>query len=452
MLVRETQGLKDGGYALGEVIQHLRRRYGAKAPSIPTVRRYYDVDGVPEDLHARTAREKVSGRPPFRDAVVEILESDPGCYMSSVYDALVERYADSGELDSLPGDGQAPRNFIHSLRDSGAAPEEKRESRERDHVDDPPAGEQTRLDLGQEKREGGLTVHFLCPLLRRSRCLGVHAQDHKLDSAEACTAIYRFLRKIGGRAEGLVIDRDGAFVASEGCGGAVETQVLGDFPTERQVGLWTCSRAGPESRGAVESLVRFVKSSCFSARAITSTPQVHDTPPAWVGRRNRRIHQATLKTPGDVLERVGQAALRPPLPSVHEASPTSLIKVPVGSRPFMRHKGARCSVPLGMCLHDARHKAIGPKLHICGEDRRHACAHEVSPVKGSSNGLGEHGGRGPASGSTAPSGCARKATAPGPSTSTTAPRRRARAISPSSCARPGLSSTPGSPTARPSRA
>ena len=29
MLVQEIQDLKDGGYALGEVIQHLKKRYGA---------------------------------------------------------------------------------------------------------------------------------------------------------------------------------------------------------------------------------------------------------------------------------------------------------------------------------------------------------------------------------------------------------------------------------------
>ena len=58
MLVQEIQDLKDGGYALSEVIQHLKKRYGQKAPSVPTVRKYYDMDGVPEDLHARTAKEK----------------------------------------------------------------------------------------------------------------------------------------------------------------------------------------------------------------------------------------------------------------------------------------------------------------------------------------------------------------------------------------------------------
>ena len=41
MLVQEIQDLKAGGYALGEAVQHLRRQYGKKAPSIPTVRKYY---------------------------------------------------------------------------------------------------------------------------------------------------------------------------------------------------------------------------------------------------------------------------------------------------------------------------------------------------------------------------------------------------------------------------
>ena len=390
MLVQEIQDLKDGGYALGEVIQHLKKRYGAKAPSIPTVRKYYDMDGVPEDLHARTAKEKAFDRPPFRDAVVEILENNPGCYMSSVYDVLVERYVDTGEYDALPGNERTLRNFIRFLKDSGAVPEERREGRKYDHVDDPPAGKQIQLDFGQEKCEGGLTVHFLCLLLRHSRYLGVYAQDHKFDSAEACAAIYRFLCKIGGRAEEFVIDQDSVFVASEEYGEVVETQVFGDFLAEQQMGLWVCNKADPESKGAVENLVKFVKSSYFSARTITSMSQVRDTLPAWVERKNRRIHQATFKIPGDVFEQAEREALRPLLPSVHEASPTNLVRVPIGSQPFMQYKSAKYSVPWDMCFHDAYYKAIGTKLHVYGEDRRHVCTHEISPVKGSFNRLDEH--------------------------------------------------------------
>ena len=285
---------------------------------------------------------------------------------------------------------QTLRSFIHFLKDSGAAPEEKREGRKCDHADDPPAGKQVQLDFGQEKREGGPTVRFLCLLLRHSRYLGVYAQDHKFDLAEACTAIYRLLCKIGGRAEELVIDQDSVFVASEEYGEVVEAQVFGDFLTEQQMGLRACNKADPESRGAVENLVKSVKPSCFSARTTTSVPQVRDTLLAWAERKSRRIHQATFKIPGDVFERVEQAALRPLLPSVHEASPTNLIKVPVGSQPFMRHRGAKRSAPLDMCFHDAYYKAIGSRLHICGGDRRHVCTHEMSPVRGSFNRLEEH--------------------------------------------------------------
>ena len=379
MLVQEIQDLKDGGYALGEVIQHLKKRYGQKAPSVPTVRKYYDMDGVPEDLHARTAKEKAFDRPPFRDAIVEILENNPKCYMSSVYDVLIERYVDTGEFDSLPGNEQTLRNFIHFLEETGAVPEEKREGRRYDHVDDPPAGKQIQLDFGQESL-----------LLRHSRYLGVYAQDHKFDSAEACMAIYRFLCKIGGRAEEFVIDQDSVFVASEEYGEVVETQVFGDFLAEQQMGLWVCNKADPESKGAVENLVKFVKSSYFSARTITSMAQVRDTLPAWVERKNRRIHQATFKIPGDVFEQVERAALRPLLPSVHEVSPTNLVKAPIGSQPFMQYKSAKYSVPWDMCFHDAYYKAIGTKLHVYDEDRRHVCTHDISPVKGSFNRLDEH--------------------------------------------------------------
>ncbi|MBR3318563.1 MAG: hypothetical protein IKG21_12160, partial [Atopobiaceae bacterium] len=56
MIVQEIQDLKQGGYSLNEVRDHLRARMGKKAPSMPTIRKYHDMDGVPEDPHARTAK------------------------------------------------------------------------------------------------------------------------------------------------------------------------------------------------------------------------------------------------------------------------------------------------------------------------------------------------------------------------------------------------------------
>ncbi len=81
MIVQEIQDLKQAGYSLNEVIDHLAARPG-KTPCRATVRKYYEMRGVPEDLHARTAKPHAFDVEPFRPAILEILALNPGCCMS----------------------------------------------------------------------------------------------------------------------------------------------------------------------------------------------------------------------------------------------------------------------------------------------------------------------------------------------------------------------------------
>ena len=52
MIVQEIQDLKQLGYSLNEVIDHLAARPG-KTPCWATVRKYYEMRGVTENLHDR---------------------------------------------------------------------------------------------------------------------------------------------------------------------------------------------------------------------------------------------------------------------------------------------------------------------------------------------------------------------------------------------------------------
>ncbi|MBR3315593.1 MAG: transposase, partial [Atopobiaceae bacterium] len=324
-----------------EVRDHLRARMGKKAPSMPTIRKYHDMDGVPEDPHARTAKPHAFDAEPFRSDILELLAPDPKCYMSSVYDVLVERYVETGEYEILPGSERTLRNYIRWLRETGQIAEPERRRRLYDHVDDPPAGKQPRLDFGQARCDGGLTVHFICMLLRISRYLGVCAQDHRFDSEEACVATCRFLCKIGGRVEELVIDQDSVFVGSEACGEVFATETFDAFLKEQDLRLWCRDKHDPESKGAVENSVKFVKSSFFSARRLSTIEQVRDALPGWCERSNNRIHQATFRVPAQVFAEEERPALRPPLPSVHEVAPTNLIPQGVAGQPFMQYTGRR---------------------------------------------------------------------------------------------------------------
>lgn len=136
--------------------------------------------------------------------------------------------------------------------------------------------------------------------------------------------------------------------------------------------------------------MKFVKSSFFSARRLSTIEQVRDALPGWCERSNNRIHQATFRVPAQVFAEEERPALRPPLPSVHEVAPTNLIPQGVAGQPFMQYRASKYSLPWDLCYKTIYYKVIGDKLHVYGPDRRHVCTHQVNPVRGSFNRLDEH--------------------------------------------------------------
>ena len=388
-MIREVQELKLAGYTPKEVFEELRKRH-TKAPTLKTVRKYYKMDCIPEDTHAKLRKQMAFDVEPFRSAIVEIANLNPGCYMSSIYDVLVEKFVESGWVETLPGNEQTLRNFVHHLEECGEIGREVARRRTYDVIQAPPPGEKAQIDFGEQRCEGGLVVHFMCILLWHSRLLGVYAQDHKFNSEEACRAIHRFTCKCGGRVRMLVIDQDSVFVSKEIFGEVFETDTFGAFLAEQEMSLWVCNKADPESKGCVENSVGFVKSSFFSARRFASIDDVLRSLPAWVERKNRRIHQGTYMVPQAVFEDVEKPALRPLLPSLYEASPLALVPISVGGQPYVLHRSVKYSVPWEMCYTTAYKRVIGTKLHIYDEKRRYVCTHDICNVKGSFIRLDEH--------------------------------------------------------------
>jgi len=388
-MIQEIQDLKALGLTLSEVQERLAARPG-KTPSLPTLRRYYKMDGIPEDIGANLKKEMAFDTNPFKGAITEILKRNPDCYMSSVFDVLEERFVDSGQYERLPGNEQTLRNYIHHLKTSGIVEVDDAKRRTYDYVDDTPPGEQMLIDFGQQACKGGLTVHFICLLLRFSRLLVVFAQDHRFNAEEACAAIYRSFVRIGGRPQVLVIDQDAVFVATELFGEIVETRTFAEFTKEQGLSLWVCNKSDPESKGPIENAVGFVKKNYFSAREITSIDDVTSTLPSWLERKNRRIHQTTFLVPDTVFTQIEKAALLPLVPSIYEMSPVNLISVKVGSMPYVQYKSSKYSVPRDMCYMQVYYKVIGDKLYVYDTARKHACTHIINPNKGSFNRLPEH--------------------------------------------------------------
>lgn len=392
--MQEIQDLKLRGLTKSEIKDYYIAQ-GRKPPSVPTIRKYYDMDVLPDKPGANLQKDKVFDHEPFRTVITEVLRNNSGnrhLCISSIYDVLEERFIENGDYTELPGNEQTLRNYVHYLQDNGIVEKEPKNSRIYEYVFDTPPGEQMLIDFGQQKVSGGNEIHFICLLLRYSRYLMVFAQDHKFNAEDACRAIYRSFCKIGGRVKQLVIDQDAVFVASETYGEVIKTRVFEDFCLEQDLTLFVCRKHDPESKGPIENSVGFVKKNFFSARkrTINSIDDVWRSLPGWLERKNRRIHKSTFCVPVEIFGTYERPALEPLLPSVYENSPSSYSSVKLAGMPYIQYHTCKYSVPRDLCFQTVYFKVAGGKLHIYDETRKYVCSHAISECKGRTIQMEEH--------------------------------------------------------------
>lgn len=389
--MQEIQDLKLRGYSINEIVSYYEKQ-GKRAPTLPTIRKYYKMPKLPDVTNQNLMKDKVFDHEPFRSVIIEILRNNPKgtCYISSVYDVLLERFVENEKYATLPGNEQTLRNFVRYLSEKGILEQEPENKRIYDHVFDTPPGEQMLIDFGQEKVAPGVVIHFMCLLLRYSRYIFVSAQDHRFNAEEACRAIYRCFCKLGGRPSQLVIDQDAVFIASETYGEVIETRIFKDFCIEQELKLWVCRKADPESKGPIENVVGFVKKNFFSARTITCIEDVWRSLPGWVERKNKRIHQAIFQIPLDVFQSIEQPALRAQIASLYENSPSSFVQVEIQAMPYVQYRSSKYSVPRSCCYSKMYYKVVGNGLHLYDTNRRYLCSHTLNECRGSVNQLDEH--------------------------------------------------------------
>ena len=164
-MIEELQELKLSGYSFPEARDELRRRH-MKVPCEKTLRKYYNMEAVPDDSHAKVRKGHAFDEEPFRSEILCILEMNPGCYMSSVYDVLIEEFVESGRYEILPGNEQTLRNYIRYLRESGQVEAKEERRRLYDVMPTPDPGKKAQIDFGQYDCGDGLVVHFICIVQR----------------------------------------------------------------------------------------------------------------------------------------------------------------------------------------------------------------------------------------------------------------------------------------------
>lgn len=306
-----------------ESVQESKRRGRNKAQtarhlelSRTTVRKFWDMDEAGFKAWKERAAKRKHKFDGYRNEIIELVETNAQdgvrVYVSSIYDVLEERHG------KLPGTERTLRGYLRQLRESGAI-SVKPVSRTRRPQEDVPFGDQCQVDFGMTRIASGMAVYIFAAVLGASRARYVAVQDHPFRTVEVIRHILRAFRYFGGRVRRLVIDQDRLMTVSENNGEIRYTEAFAHFIDEQDVSVWLCRKADPESKGKVENLVKFVKTSFFSARTFETVEEIHEPLAEWLVRRaNGKIHRETGRVPSVVLERDEQPAMRPCRKSIYE--------------------------------------------------------------------------------------------------------------------------------------
>jgi transposase len=295
----------------------------------------------------------------YRDEILEIYRNHPDrpVYSAGIYDYLAEKHGE------LPGTERTLRNYLTSLKASGAVPQEK--GQEYKPVAVLPYGKQAQIDFGQERTTLGV-AYFVVVILARSRYRYVAAQDRPFTTVDVIGHLMDAFEYFGGVPEEVVLDQDRTMLVAENLRDLVMTKGFTDFVAEQGFRLHACRAADPESKGKVENLVKYVKPNFFSSRSFSDFDHLKSAMRRWLGRANARISQATRLMPLADFEAHEKPSLRAVRPSIFRPSEGSESRKPrmVDHTSLISVGGTKYSVPSDYRLSTVEIEVRGDRIRI----------------------------------------------------------------------------------------
>lgn len=254
-------------------------------------------------------------------------------------------------------------NFVKFIREKYNIPKPSGDQRIYEDVEESAYGKQAQVDFGEysmRDNEGKVRkVYFMGMVLSRSRFKHVYFQTFPFTAQTATIAHERAFAYIGGIAEQIVYDQDKVFLTDENKGDFLLTEVFQNYVRERKFLPDFLHKADPESKGKIESVVKYVKYNFLHGRAFINTDILNAQAIAWLERTaNRKIHSTTKKSPAAELQiELPQLKTYYPVSHVNNFKPYTLRKNNV-----VCYKGNFYTVPRGT------YKGRGSKVLLSKQD------------------------------------------------------------------------------------
>lgn len=335
----KIQEQKRNGLNKSQAMRRLGIDYG-------TVLKYWDMrpDEYANTMAAAKNRTKKADK--YKELVVDCLKKYPDMSAAQIYDWIKERR----ELETLGFEKRAFRNYVKSIRNEYdiCKPDT---TRQYEAVDDPPMGQQAQVDMGEILLETktGMRKKVYCfgMVLSHSRHKFVLWQEKPFTTDAFIQAHIKAFGFYGGRPKEIVYDQDKILAVSENHGDIIYTEGFQSYINEVKFDVFLCHGYDPESKGRIESVVKYAKNNFAKHRIFTDINSFNADCIAWLKRTgNAEVHGTTKKIPTEIFT-LEKEYLLPVSEYSFTAATNDSISYQVRKDNIVLYKGNRYRVPKG---------------------------------------------------------------------------------------------------------
>jgi len=290
-MYNQIQQLKELGFKKAGAAKQLRINR-------ETVSRYWDMTA--EEFESEINRvKKLSALSNREEIIVKWLMEYPTLTAAQVCDWLKEHYRESYAERTVS-------RYVREVRDQYRLLKTNH-PREYEAVDELPMGQQMQLDFGEYSMKsvdgGRAKVYFAGFVLAHSRFKWAYFQKRPFTSVDLVNACHMCFKFWGGMPQELVVDQDSLISVDENYGDIIYTYEFERFRQECGLKMYLCRKSDPETKGKIESVVRFIKCNFLANRLFVDEDILNNSCIDWLDRTgNGKVHSTTKKIPAEVFE------------------------------------------------------------------------------------------------------------------------------------------------------
>jgi len=279
----------------------------------------------------------------YEGVVTDWLKRFPDMSAAQVHDWLKEHY-------QVTVTERTARRFVDALRKKHSIPRIKDTTRQYEAINDPPMGQQMQVDMGltyvfDVYKRRHIKIYCVAAVLSHSRYKWGMWYVKPLTSIKFVQALQMCFEYMCGMPKELVFDQDRVLAVDENYGDIIYTKEFEQFRLASGFSVYLCRGNDPQTKGRVESVVKFFKRNFAKHRQYMGIDIWNDEWAEWLERTgNAKRHETTKKIPAEVFEQ--ERLFLKPVPSTVRFS-LDIVTRSVHKNNTIYFEGNRYTVPVG---------------------------------------------------------------------------------------------------------